>query len=1065
MADRSIGVRYSVDTGDATSKLRGLADANRNVSKSAKDAGQGLDTVGHASTKNVGVLRTVTGATGELRHSFDRLGLGMGLAGAAVGVGLAKAVTAAMDFDREMSAVASVAGATVMEMEELRRAALDAGAATAFSAGQSAEAITELSRAGVSTADVLDGALTGSLDLAAAGGLGLADAATVAAQALNVFDLSGGEATRVADTLAAGANKSAADVKSLGDALRQGGLLAAQTGLSLEETVGALSLFADNALVGSDAGTSLSAVLRTLNPQSKEAAELMEQLGFSAYDASGSFIGLEQLAAELQESFGGLTTEQRNAAMMTIFGADAVRSANILMGAGAEGVQEYVTAVSDQGAAAEMAGTMLNNLKGDVEELKGSVETAKIAFGEHAGGILRSAAQMATGVVNALGELPDSTQKAVTGIGAVGAGLGLAGGAFLTFAPKVAEAQGTMAQFGGAKGILASTARFLMGPWGLAIAAGAGALISFAQNTAEAQRISEEFGAILEENQGLLRDGQPSDADMAQQYIDAQVAASGLEGTVLRLGLSTQELFDYVNAQESFGDRLNLDQFDIRNILSEGTMGLVDPTEERQLYEMLHRLRDEMGEQIRLRNTNAATIAAENIAIGDQATAMVYFESTGLTTLQAVEAAQIAVSNAMHQAAVDAELMGVALSGTAAGDILHETALELQAASSGTLTFAQALRIAGDEAGYTSTGYMTIAEAAAASSAAMWEGTRAQDASMGAAIAHAGMLDRVAESYQAGSAGLGTWREAIAGVGVNTMGVLPQLDELQVRLQRLDDFDGGVDNFGAYTQMLADLNASRREWAEGEAADTEDAADSWETFFTEVTVDADLYLQAQQDQIVRQQEWGALMAEAQARGLERIAAEIYAAGPDMNELYQDLFYDSPVEAAQEAESALADQARLNVENAAIAVNTAGVDFVDSYGQIGGAAVERIADMLGLTDDQVAAALHGSALVAAELEYLVVDAFGAAGQHAVEAMNGKLAAGVLTAAEISLAYQDALILGINPLIVALGQPSIERASARAAGISMPSGLNAGGAVPGPGDERSTLTIGTYMETLA
>jgi hypothetical protein len=108
-----------------------------------------------------------------------------------------------------------------------------------------------------------------ALALAASGQLDLAESATVAAQTMNTFGLAGKDVTHIADVLSASANKSAADVHGLGMSLRMGGLLAKQTGLSLEDTVGTLSAFADHALIGSDAGTSLKTMLQRLVPQSE----------------------------------------------------------------------------------------------------------------------------------------------------------------------------------------------------------------------------------------------------------------------------------------------------------------------------------------------------------------------------------------------------------------------------------------------------------------------------------------------------------------------------------------------------------------------------------------------------------------------------------------------------------------------------------------------------------------------------------------------------------------------------------------------------------------------------
>src|SRR5690606_33018738 len=118
----------------------------------------------------------------------------------------------------------------------------------------------------------------------------------ISAQAMNIFKLEGKDVAYIADVLAAGANKSAADVGQLGDALRQGGLVAAQMGLGLEDTVGVLSLFADNALIGSDAGTSFKTMLQRLTPTSKEQAKAMREIGLSFFDAEGAFVGIEEAA-------------------------------------------------------------------------------------------------------------------------------------------------------------------------------------------------------------------------------------------------------------------------------------------------------------------------------------------------------------------------------------------------------------------------------------------------------------------------------------------------------------------------------------------------------------------------------------------------------------------------------------------------------------------------------------------------------------------------------------------------------------------------------------------------
>ena len=284
-------------------------------------------------TVTVRLRADISNYTRNMRQASDntsRLANAGAAAGATMLAGFAVAAAAAARFDKALSNVRAVTGANAAEMGKLRAAALEAGKTTSFTATEAANAEAELARAGISTANIIGGALKGALALAASGQVDLTEAAVVSAQAMNTFGLAGKDVTHIADLLAAGANKSAADVHGLAMSMRMGGLLAHQTGLSIEDTVGTLAAFADHALIGSDAGTSLKVMLQRLVPQSKEASAAMDSIGFSAYDSQGQFVGLSEMAGRMKTSFSKLTPEARNSAMATIFGADAVRSATIL---------------------------------------------------------------------------------------------------------------------------------------------------------------------------------------------------------------------------------------------------------------------------------------------------------------------------------------------------------------------------------------------------------------------------------------------------------------------------------------------------------------------------------------------------------------------------------------------------------------------------------------------------------------------------------------------------------------------------------------------------------------
>lgn len=382
------------------------------------------------------------------KEAWSRLGTGMLVTGGVIAAGIGLAVKSYADFDQKLSTVRAVSGATASEMKLLSAAALKAGADTKYSASQAAEAEGELAKLGVSTADILGGALTGALNLAAAGNLNLADAATYAGQAMKIFNLAGKDVPHIADVLAAGANKSAADVQTLAQAMQQGGLVAAQTGLTLEDTVGVLSAFSDNALNGSDAGTSFKTMLQRLNPQSDTAKNLMDQLGLSAYDAQGNFIGITKYAGNLQRALGKMSAEQRNAALQTLFGSDAVRAANVLYKEGAAGIDKYIKGVNDQGAAAAVAATQMDNLNGDIEQLRGSIETALIKAGSQGNDVLRALTQTATSLVNIFGSVPAPITAGAMAAGALTAAALLTAGALTKLRASAASARTTLVELG-----------------------------------------------------------------------------------------------------------------------------------------------------------------------------------------------------------------------------------------------------------------------------------------------------------------------------------------------------------------------------------------------------------------------------------------------------------------------------------------------------------------------------------------------------------------------------------------------------------------------------------------
>lgn len=469
------------------------------------------------------------------RQSFDSLGKGLVSIGAVATAAVAISVKKFAEFDAAVSQIQAATHATAGAMGDLRAAAIDAGAKTVFSATEAANAITELAKAGVSTKDILGGGLNGALSLASAGELGVADAASIAATAMTQFGLSGAQVPHIADLLAAGAGKAQGSVSDLAAALNQGGLVASQAGFSIEETTGTLAAFASAGLLGSDAGTSLKTAILALESPSTTAAAAMKEYGINVYDANGNIDSFSEIAGTLQKKLGGLTSEQRNAALATIFGNDAVRAANVLYSDGADGIADWTSRVNDTNYAAETARINLDNLKGDLEQLGGAFDTALIQTGSGANGSLRKLTQSATYLVGEVGQMPQPLLAAALATGTLTAATALTGGAALIAIPKFGQFKLALSR---AEISLRSAALrtvgagVAIGGLGLAI----GALVSY---QAEFKAGTAELTDTLDKSTGSI-------TKYTRSTVAKALADKGVFAAAKEAGVSQRELTDAV---------------------------------------------------------------------------------------------------------------------------------------------------------------------------------------------------------------------------------------------------------------------------------------------------------------------------------------------------------------------------------------------------------------------------------------------------------------------------------------------------------------------------------------
>lgn len=364
-------------------------------------------------------------ATKALGEGITELGSSMtlGLTVPIVAAGGA-ATSMAAGFDDAMSQVQGALGGASTDMDGLRDLALQLGADTVFSATESAQAMVELAKGGLTEAQIKGGALAASMDLAAAGQLNLADAAATTVQMMGSFGLGAGDAARIANALAGAANASSADVSDLTQAMSQCSAQASLAGWSLEDTAAALALFADHGVKGSDAGTSLKTMLQRLAAPTDQAAEAIAAYGLNIRDSNGQMKDISGIADELTGKLGGLSDAERDAALQTIFGSDASRAAAILMQSGSEGLAKYIAATNDATAAETMANAQKGELSWALENMGGAVESASIAFGTALAPAITAVAGVIGNVAEAFASLPAGVQTGIAVVLALVAALG-----------------------------------------------------------------------------------------------------------------------------------------------------------------------------------------------------------------------------------------------------------------------------------------------------------------------------------------------------------------------------------------------------------------------------------------------------------------------------------------------------------------------------------------------------------------------------------------------------------------------------------------------------------------
>ena len=340
-----------------------------------------------------------------------------------VGVGIA-GLKVATDFEKSMSGVKAISGATGEEFTALREKAIDLGADTSFSANEVAKAMTEMAKAGWSSNQIIDG-MGGVLSAAAASGEGLASVSTTVADAITGFGLEAKDSTRVADLLTQAANSGTIGVGDLGESFKYVAPLANSMGLSIEDVTTALSAMSMSGIKGSQAGTALSSTLSRMNGSNEKVAETMSELGIKITKEGGGFKSLDEIVATLRTSFSGMTDSQKSYYATILAGQEGQKGLLALLNLSEEEYNKVAESMDNSsGVAEKTAAVMQDNLQSKVEQLLGSLESLAIKMADYVIPRLQEFVLWLTSLVDKFTALDPETQKMVLKLAAIAVAAG-----------------------------------------------------------------------------------------------------------------------------------------------------------------------------------------------------------------------------------------------------------------------------------------------------------------------------------------------------------------------------------------------------------------------------------------------------------------------------------------------------------------------------------------------------------------------------------------------------------------------------------------------------------------
>ncbi|HEJ9505575.1 TPA: phage tail tape measure protein [Proteus mirabilis] len=313
------------------------------------------------------------------------------------------------------------------EFKMLREQARELGATTAFTANQVAQGQAFYAMAGFKPEQIKN-AMPGTLAMSLAGDIDLGTTADIGSNILTGFGLSSDEMSRVSDTLVGVFTRANVNLAMLGDTMKFVAPPASSLGVDLETTAAAAGKLGDAGIQASTAGTSLKSIFGRLAAPTSEVSKALKEINLKTTDSKGNFREFTEILVELDKKTKGMGNAQRAGLFKKLAGEEAFSSLMVLADQASTGsLQKLIAELkASKGEAQKVAGTMTDNLSGDMKNLQSAWEDLGIQIFDGIDSPLRQISQSITRVISKVGvwmkENPELA-KTLTMIGLAIAGI------------------------------------------------------------------------------------------------------------------------------------------------------------------------------------------------------------------------------------------------------------------------------------------------------------------------------------------------------------------------------------------------------------------------------------------------------------------------------------------------------------------------------------------------------------------------------------------------------------------------------------------------------------------